>query len=262
MTSLEDLPRLLSGAANFRAIAALPTADGRRLRPGLLYRSGELSNLTRADLGRLETVGIKLICDLRSRAERRRYATVWPKLAPSRTLEMPPDSDREAGMNPLIERLAREPGAEGARRAMLDLYTVLPRLLMPILAETFEAIIGGWVLPLLLHCHAGKDRTGVAAGILLRAAGITPDGILTDYLETARHLDSETERRALGRTLGRLLGRAIDHATLEVLGRADPAYLAAAFGAIDQGRGGFDAYLAAAGLTPSRHAKLQSLLTI
>lgn len=261
MTALKELPsRLLSGAANFRAIPALPTENGRHLRAGMIYRSGELSNLTRDDLACLETLGIKLICDLRSSAERRRFATAWPALAPARTIEMPPDSDREAGMNPLIERLAREPGAEGARLAMLDLYAVLPRLLLPILTETFEAIVAGWALPLLLHCHVGKDRTGVAAGILLRAAGVVQDGVAADYLETARHLDGAAERRALGRTLGRLLGRAIDPGTMDMLGGTDPAYLAAAFDAIDRNWGGFDAYLATAGLTPSRRARLQSLL--
>lgn len=263
MTALEDSPvRLLSGAANFRTIPALPTEDGRRLRPDLIYRSGELSGLTRDDLTHLESLGIKLVCDLRSRAERRRFATAWPALAPARTIEMPPDSDAEAGMNWLIGRLAQEPGAAGARRAMIDLYATLPRLLLPILAETFAAIIAGWALPVLLHCHVGKDRTGVAAAILLRTAGITRAGIIADYLETTRHTDGEADRAVLGRTVGRLLGRAIDPDTLDVLSRADETYLMAAFDAIDRNMGGFDAWLAAAGVTPDRHARLRSLLTI
>ncbi|HEX7389661.1 MAG TPA: tyrosine-protein phosphatase [Acidiphilium sp.] len=263
MTALKDRPvRLLSGAANFRAIPALPTEDGRSLRPGLIYRSGELSGLTRDDLTRLESLGIKLVCDLRSRAERRRFPTAWPALAPARIIEMPPASDAESGMNWLIGRLAQEPGAVGARRAMTDLYATLPRLLLPILAETFAAVAAGWALPVLLHCHVGKDRTGVAAAILLRAAGITRDGILADYLETTRHIDGEADRAALGRTVGRLLGRAIDPDTLDILSRADEAYLDAAFAAIDRNRGGFDAWLSAAGVTPDHRARLRSLLTV
>ena len=84
-----DLPdrsvRLLSGAANFRAVTALSSDEGLRLRAETLYRSGELSRLTAADLTCIATLGIRLVCDLRGAAERHRFATLWPQSAPCRS---------------------------------------------------------------------------------------------------------------------------------------------------------------------------------
>ncbi|MDD2877911.1 MAG: tyrosine-protein phosphatase [Acidiphilium sp.] len=250
----------LAGAANFRAVACLPAAEGRYLRPRVLYRSGALSGLTEVDIATIEGLGIRLVCDLRSAAERRRFPTLWPALAPARTVVMPVETDREAGMQPLIDRLAHEPGAEGARRAMLDLYAALPRLLAPVLQATFDAVASGWGVPLLLHCHVGKDRTGVATGLLLAALGVDHAAIVADYLETARRIDIAAETRHLARGLGGLLGRTIDPGTLDQLGRTDPAYLAAAFAAIDRDWGGSAGYFTAIGLTESRRERLRSLL--
>lgn len=251
---------MLERAPNFRDVGPLPTRNGGALKPGALFRSGELSRLSNDDLARIETLGIKLVCDLRSGAERQRFPSRWPALAPARIIEMPTETDRAAGMSPLIERLAREPGPAGARRAMLDLYASLPTLLSPILEMVTEAIATGWNVPALLHCHVGKDRTGVATALLLAAVDITPEAIRTDYLETAGRVDIVQETRPLAQGLGRLLGRAIDPGTLDMLGRADPAYLDAAFDAVARMEGGPDGYFAAIGLTVDRRTRLRSLL--
>lgn len=250
----------LAGAPNFRAVAPLPTRDGRHLRPDTLYRSGVLAHLTEADLAVVETLSVKLICDLRSSAERHRFPSRWPGLAPARTIVMPSTTDREAGMQPLIDRLAREPGPEGAYRAMLDLYAALPRLVAPVLSDTIEAIITGWGIPLLVHCHVGKDRTGVTVALLLAALGIERAAIIADYLETANRIDIEAETKHVARSLGNLLGRAIDPGTLDCLGRADPAYIETMFTAIDRQWGGIMAYFEALGLTASGRERLQARL--
>jgi protein-tyrosine phosphatase len=251
---------LLAGAPNFRVVDALPASGGRRLRHGMVYRSGALSALTDTDITAIEPLGIKLVCDLRSAAERRRFPTLWPALAPARTIAMPAETDREAGMQPLIDRLAHEPGPDGARRAMLDLYASLPRLLAPALQATLEAAASGWGVPMLLHCHVGKDRTGVAVALILTALGIEPAAIAADYRETANRIDIAVETRHLARTLGTVLGRVIDPGTLDQLGRTDPAYLDAAFAAIDQTWGGPQGYFDAIGITASGRERLQSLL--
>lgn len=251
---------LLTGAPNFRAVDPVPATDGRTLRADTLYRSGVLTHLTDDDLAEVETLGIRLIADLRSDGERRRFPSRWPRLAPARTIVMPVATDRESGMQPLIDRLAREPGPEGAEAAMLDLYAALPRLLAPALGAAIEAIISGWGIPLLVHCHVGKDRTGVAVALLLAALGIGREAIMTDYLETARRIDIAAETRHIARSLGTLLGRAIDPGTLDRLGRADPANLETMFAAIDRGWGSTVGYFEAIGLTGSGREALQARL--
>lgn len=251
---------MLDGTPNFRAVSGLPSACGRRLRPGLVFRSGELSALTRQDFDRIEALGIRLICDLRSASERRHFPTTWPDLAPARTITLPAETDRAAGMRGLLDRLAREPGPDGARRAMLDLYAALPALLAPVLQEAAEAAITGWGVPLLLHCHAGKDRTGVATALLLAALGIEREAIVADYLETAARLDEADIRERMGRTIARILGRTMDGATMRILSAADPLYIETAFAAVETGAGSLDAYFTGLGLTEDCRDRLRDRL--
>lgn len=250
----------LGNAPNFRDVGPLPLDDGRALRPGMLYRSGELSRLDDDDLARLEALGIRLVCDLRSAGERFRFVSRWPALAPARRIDMPAETDSGAGMKPLLERLARQPGPDSARQAMLDLYAGLPVLLAPVLRQAAEAMTSGWGVPVLLHCHVGKDRTGVATALLLAALGVQRDAIAADYHETTARIDIAAETRHLARRLAGLLGGAIDPATLDILGRADPAYLDAAFAAAVRHEGGLDGYFTASGLTRDRRDRLRNLL--
>lgn len=250
----------LAGASNFRAVPPLAAGAGRTLRSDTLFRSGALSALSGSDLTALETCNIKLIADLRSAAERRRFPTLWPALAPARTIAMPAETDREAGMQPLIDRLAHEPGEAGARRAMLDLYAALPRLLAPILTDAFHGIASGWGVPLLLHCHVGKDRTGVAVALVLSALDIERDAIIADYQETANRIDMAAETRHLARALGTVLGRSIDPGTLDQLGRTDTDYLAASFDAVDREWGGLAGYFSAIGVSESQRERLRAVM--
>lgn len=250
---------MLDGAPNFRPVAGLAADGGRRLRAGQLFRSGELSTLTPQDLERLETLGIRLICDLRSASERRQFPTAWPELAPARTMTLPAETDRAAGMRGLVDRIAHEPGPAGARRAMLDLYAALPALLAPVLREAAAAIISGWGVPVLLHCHAGKDRTGVATAMLLASIGIEREAIVADYVETARRLDAADIRERMSRTIARILGRSMDGATMQVLTASDPAYIDAAFAAAARA-GSLEDYFAEIGLTRDGRARLRDRL--
>lgn len=227
----------------------------------MIYRSGELSNLIGTDLELVESFGIRTICDLRSRLERQRFPARWPALAPARVLRMPAALDRQAGLGAMAEQLAHEPGPAGARRAMLAVYAALPGILAPMLAETFQAIASGWAAPLLIHCHAGKDRTGVMVALLLEALGIERGGIIQDYCATDGYLDPEIEGRAIGKLMSRLLGRSLDKQTVEVLMAADPAYLAASYAAIEANFGSLQAYFSeAAGLTESQRDRVKSLM--
>ncbi|MGC8532724.1 MAG: tyrosine-protein phosphatase [Acidiphilium sp.] len=248
----------LAGAPNFRAVPAYRTQDGRHLRPASLFRSGECSALTAADFEQLDALDIRLICDLRSEDERRRFPTRWH--APVRIITLPAASDHGAGMASLLERLLAQPGPAGARQTMIDLYAALPLLLMPILRQQIGLMLSGSGLPSLLHCHVGKDRTGVAVAMLLQAVGVPLDQIFDDYQETNRRLDIDQIYAALGRAVARKLGAPVDRVTLETLGRADPDYLQAALRAIEQGYGGFGRYWQALGFTPEQRAALADLM--
>ncbi len=254
-------PALLGGAKNFRAIAPYPAADGRRLKPGMFYRSGELSRLDEADRAALAQLGIRLVCDLRSRGEQAQYVTRWPESSPHRQLDLPGIDDTEASPAKIFGLILRDPTPRGARHAMHTLYQRKPRAYARQLNHLFASLLAGEALPLLIHCHAGKDRTGFFAAMLLAACGVSREDILADYAATARFFTAEAEARQMAAWAERAFGCALDAQTALPLAEALPEYLLAAFAAIDDEYGGIDAYLqTAVRLSAAERARLQNLV--
>jgi protein-tyrosine phosphatase len=249
-------PALLGGAKNFRAIAPFRAADGRRLKPQTLYRSGELSRLDEADIAALAALRIRLVCDLRSQSEQTQYVSRWPEGSAHRQLELPGLDGTDASPMKIFGLILRDPTPRGARLAMDTLYRRKPRAYAPQLAHLFTSILQGDALPLLIHCHAGKDRTGFFAAMLLAAAGILREDILADYAATAQFFVAEAEARRMAAWAERAFGFALDIDTALPLAEARPDYLQAAFAAIDDEFGGIETYLTqAVGLSaPALHA--------
>jgi protein-tyrosine phosphatase len=126
----------------------------------------------------------------------------------------------------------------------------------------FAAILGGDALPLLIHCHAGKDRTGFVMAMLLAAVGVSEADIIDDYLTTAMYFPIEREARAMAAWAKKSFGREIDSASAAPMVDARHEYIAAAFEEILAEWGGVDAYLRAAGLTDDARRELQGLLLV
>ncbi len=175
----------LDGAFGFRDIGGLETSDGRSTRTGVLFRSGELSRLSVRDTERLKGLGIKTVCDLRTPNERKskhdrlpagvrlvqtpfypnggdvnRWQFFWLLSTKSRTL------DFEAQIRQAYRRFAFESTAQ------------IRRILTSVSEER--------ELPAVLHCTAGKDRTGYVVALIQLLAGVPRDAVVADYLETNR----------------------------------------------------------------------------
>jgi protein-tyrosine phosphatase len=137
---------------------------------------------------------------------------------------------------------------ESARAAMVQMYERLPFVLKPRLVGAFHAIVHAGEGATIIHCTAGKDRTGVAVALVLDTLGVPRETIVADYLYTNEAVD-------LG---ARLLGEGIhgagvaatdepiralrDHARAAVL-EAHPTYLAATFAAVESRHGSIERYL-------------------
>ncbi|MDR0902104.1 MAG: tyrosine-protein phosphatase [Opitutaceae bacterium] len=241
----------LEGGVNFRDLGGLPAANGRRVRPGLLFRSGALARLTPADRERLAAARLAHVIDFRDAAEAAKEPdALWD----GARYENIPANPVERGVSATIDRLSPELLAQmDPHKFMRDLYRELPlenrayRRLVACVRETDAAVV--------FHCAVGKDRTGVAAAIVLLALGAGRAAITADYLRTEQTLAPHRERVQTA-LAGELDGVAMEH--MRVLMSAREEFIALALDSIES-RGGADAWLAAEfGLDAPARAALQA----
>jgi protein-tyrosine phosphatase len=248
------IPRL-TGILNFRDLGGYATRDGRVVRWNRLYRSAALHRMTVEDRGYLTSLGIRYAYDLRSSSERTGQ--------PSRIHELPDlvyraaDHDEMPGDIPRLMRSRKLQPAQ-SQAIMLDLYRQLPQIFRGAYAELFQHMAAG-ELPLLFNCAAGKDRTGVAAALVLTALGVPRELVIEDYLLTEQFFE-QTCAYVRNGPYANLFTEA-DRAIWEPFVRADATYLQAMFDYLDVQYGGVSAYLRdELGLTPAMETAIRDQL--
>jgi protein-tyrosine phosphatase len=219
--------RLLQGATNFRDLGGYVGRDGRPVRWRTLFRSDHFAGLTPEDRAALAPLGLTRSFDFRGVEERAAVpyqidgVTQHPlSIEPTVTQRMQALAEAGDSLTP-----ARVEGL------MEDLYRSLVNDRADRFAELFEHLLQADG-PVVFHCTAGKDRTGVAAALILLALGVPRAVVEADYLLTNQHYrrppapPSDTPAE-----------------TLEVLWTVRPRFLEAAFAAIDRDHGGIERYL-------------------
>ena len=181
---------------NFRDFGGYRTQNGTHLKKGLLYRSGDLSKATNADLDYLSSLGVKTVCDLRSEDERQRQPDRVPDAKPFTFFNIP--------MRPIVDYHARSLrrlfslmfGRERRTDYVAESYKAYREYAtsyLPQLKALFQRISHPENLPVLIHCSAGKDRTGVVSSLIQLVLGVSVETVMDDYLKTNGLLDVYTE---------------------------------------------------------------------
>jgi protein-tyrosine phosphatase len=233
----------LNGTRNLRDLGGYPTVDGRRTCWRTLYRSDCLDQLDEIGQAWLADAGLRTIIDLRD--------------------------DREVAARPNVfaasQRIAyrripiwNEPLPADKDPNFANGYTdELDQRGQPLCA-IFEALLAPGALPALIHCAAGKDRTGVAVGLLLDAVGVAREAISQDYALSAQCLGPEyvTEGREWVVNEGRAWSR------WAALFEAPPERMLKTLEYVDQQFGGVEAYLARHGLGGDQYKRLRDLLVV
>ena len=231
----------IAGATNFRSLGGLPAAGGRRIRPHAIMRADRLIGLSDDDWRALGHAGLATICDLRSDAERAEHPNRVPTHLPLR--EMCCDIRNDLRADPALARLMLdEPNACGAERVMIEIYRRFPGYMGGTLTAIVDRVLEGGV-PLLVHCSAGKDRTGFVVAMLLHALGVPEPLIREDYLASRRWPGAETHRASLESRLGTFIAANELRAAVDAVLDVRDVYLDAALGALREEFGSIERYL-------------------
>ena len=249
----------LNGAPAFRDLGGIVTADGRRIRPGELYRSEALLDLSDEDQAAVRNLKLRLVCDLRSESERSAHPCMpWLRPEP-RVMALDLAAHLTPATAPFMERMRIAPGPDIALNVMMSTYNALPRACGEALGAIFQALLSG-ESPLLVHCSAGKDRTGFVSAMLLSALGVPRERVFEDYLHTGTDgYSARVARTAMVMAL--ILQKPLDPESLATFSGVRRAYLEAAFTRLEAEWGSVDQYLAdVADLDGRRRQLLQTLL--
>ncbi len=221
----------LTGGHNFRDMGGYPAMGGRQTAWGRLYRSGTMVALADADHAVLDRLGLRLICDLRSTRER----TSKPSRLPAKPAYEVWSRDHRTSAADVVEAIqSPQAHAGSAGELMQALYRDLPYEQAESYKVLFARLARGDV-PLVFHCTAGKDRTGVAAALLLDLLSVPRHMIYEDFALTDLAFDNLRSLILEDPEMGRLAD--YDQKLWEPLLRADPAYLDALFDTIAKRHG-------------------------
>jgi protein-tyrosine phosphatase len=233
----------LEGQKNFRDLGGYKTADGRQqVRWGRLYRSGSLARLTDQDYTSLAPLGIATVVDLRSTAERASEPTVWRAGEPE-LLAKAYNSKGEAALMAVLK--APDATPETVRQAVIGFYRQMPDQFADQYSEIFHHL-AAFNSPLLFHCTAGKDRTGLASALILTVLGVPRDQVIADYVLTEKAGDfrgAPSPAAPAGTKDHYDYMRSMQAELIRPLMRADPAYLEAALDQIDKDYGSVQSYV-------------------
>ena len=233
----------LAGGRNFRDLGGYETIDGRRVKWGRLFRSCTMHALTDEDYALIKGLGVKTVVDFRATEERRDEPTQWRAGAVD-TLNWDYGSADSSGE---LRKLFSKPGItpEDIATAMAGMYRGMVYEHGDKYAAMFDSIISSNA-PLTFHCSAGKDRTGIAAALILSALEVPRETVLADYALSDKLVDyeaafadpAEHDDASPYAFLSKM-----PRELVRPLLKSDPAYLSAALAQIEEDHGSVLTYI-------------------
>ena len=232
----------LEGASNFRDLGGYPARSGRMVRWRQIFRSNHLGHLTEADIEVVRGLGVRSAFDFRGLEERAAAVCAVKEIA--------------------VHSLPIEPSVVAALRARLAAGSLSAADALEIMRESyrnyvrlnthsFRALFGHLLAeraPLVIHCTAGKDRTGFACALVLHALGVAEDVIAEDYLLTNRFYRRDPSSST-----------DLPEDVRQAIGSVQASFLTAGFEAVQADYGDLENYLREGlGLGPQERTELEA----
>lgn len=176
---------------NFRDIGGIVSDGNKKIKDGMIYRSANLDRISKKDLKKFEGLNVKTIIDLRAPSE-------WGKrknpLRDIEILSLPLDFQRAS-----IERIKPFLYKRNSEAMIADvsnsLYLEILDDALPMFNQVMEVLLSPNRSPILIHCHVGKDRTGIITALILLALGVDRKWIIDDYMKSNDSLIPYFKRR-------------------------------------------------------------------
>jgi len=253
--SLPERHVLLDGCLNLRDLGGYRSVDTRQVRARCLFRSDELCALTTDDLNVIAQLGIRVVFDLRNDFERSRR----PNRLPPGVEVLERTSPGTGRGRTLEEAIAAGDVPDRDEAYMTAMYMDMLIRLAPELRIIVERAASAAERPLLFHCAAGKDRTGIAAALLLGLLRVPEQTILDDYELTTSY--SAAHRLAALRPV--LMGQNVPEERIRPLLEARRPVLASTLKHINEQFGGFEEYAAEVlGVDPTLPERIRKSLLV
>ncbi|MDX2276476.1 MAG: tyrosine-protein phosphatase [Hyphomonadaceae bacterium] len=247
--------------ANFRDFGGYDTPDGKLVR-GRLFRSASFHDASDADIERLNALGARLLVDLRRPEERAHEPNRWPGEAVPTVFHDDGAGDITALPPHLMALMQADLNADALAAYMHYAYRSFPfeeRLIQPYRAW-FRGLIEGEG-PAIIHCAAGKDRTGLGCALTLFALGVSDDDVFADYEFTNQAVDLEGRFPRIQAAFEKRIGRMLDIETLRPILGVREEYLNIALDEIRAKHGSIETYLEhVLGVGPSERAAMRQRL--
>lgn len=231
----------LKKVTNFRTVGNIKNTEGRTLKEGKFYRSAHLHKLKKKSFDRFDELGIREIIDLRNSKEIAQKPDQIPgENTYKKYSAFEDEGDQLAQAKKLV--LKGKVNASDADKRMIGFYreyvTESPETIRTIITEVLES-----KEPVLYHCTAGKDRTGIITALILTILKFDKETIYNDYLLSNNYRKNLVQKRLRLANRLHFLYPKMDLQVLEKLSWVEKRYLDAAFEEINKKYGSADAYI-------------------
>ncbi|MEI6439340.1 MAG: tyrosine-protein phosphatase [Alphaproteobacteria bacterium] len=237
----------LEGVENFRDFGGYLAANGRQMRPGRFWRSAHLGRATEADLDAMQALDLTTVVDLRRPKERGSEPSRRPAGFSGEVIDCDVGDRAEAPHLAFLRDTDLTPASVDA--FFLDYYAKAP--FEPrhaiLFRRYFEALLGSEA-SILIHCTAGKDRTGLLAALTHHVLGVHRDDAIADFMLTNSAARVEARAPMVAEALTQSLGKVPSDIAVRLFLGVNGKYLDAALHAIAGERGSLEAYLADLGV--------------
>lgn len=249
----------MPGLINFRDFGGEWTSSGRRVRTDRLYRCGHLADLTDAEIEHIVGLDFAVIVDLRYAGEREAEPSPWPPHLLDRVLAHEGERDGDAPHVALMRQGVLT--AEAVQGLYRLFYADIPfnRLYQPLFAETFRRIAATDGRS-LIHCTAGKDRTGVQAALILHCLGVPREAIFADFMRSSKAPGLLAMKDSMKVRVKARYGQEMPDQAIDALIDVRREYIEIALATIEDRCGAIEAYLAESGVGEDTLAALRARL--